>query len=475
MQRIIVRPRRSEGAPAAKAVINSFVAGGAEHGAKVVKAPGPRGQQVVYLSKADARSLAASRPDLIVEEDQPLELYRMPGIPPIMDIAEEEAWTVAVRDPAGRPIPDCTIFAVGRHQGFRADTDHDGRAVLRVQPRLVEKIIVSPRNGFWSRIIAPPAAEATLETTLAPLEASSASAWVHRLIGVDSAHTGPSGRGVTMAVVDSGIAPVEGLFVAGGLSTLDDGDPERWDIDEKGHGTHCAGILAARPSAGVGFRGIAPDATLYSIKVFPGGFISDLIEAVDWCAERKVDLVNLSLGSPAWSDSLASAIEEAAEAGVGMVAAAGNDAAAVAFPAAHPDVLAVSAVGRFGSFPSDSAHGVKVGPYLDWWGGLFSASFTNFGPQVNVCAPGVAIASTVPTGYAAWDGTSMACPIVTGLLALVLELYPGLRTGTRAQSEALRWVASAAAVNTGIPPHFQGRGLPTMPRMLAAAKSLMQR
>jgi subtilisin family serine protease len=387
--------------------------------------------------------------------------------------AEEEVWTVGVRDPTGAPIPNCTIFGVGPQQGFRAETNDRGVARLRVQRRLVEQVIISPQHDFWSRIIPPPPEGTALETTLAPIDAAAASIWLHRLVGIHSEHAGPSGRGATIAVVDSGIAPGRGVHTAGGLNTLDGGDPARWDVDEKGHGTHCAGIIAARPTAKDRFRGIAPEATLYSVKVFPGGYVSDLVEAVDWSREHKVDLINLSLGSPAWSEALALAIQEATEAGVTMIAAAGNDASAVAFPASHPDVLGVAAIGRFGSFPTDSAHNLRIGPFRDWWGGLFSASFTNYGPEINVCAPGVAIASTVPSGYAAWDGTSMACPVVTGLLALVLELYPGLRTGTRAQSDALRWLAMAAAASTGMPTAVQGRGLPTLPRLLAVVGGVL--
>jgi subtilisin family serine protease len=428
----------------------------------------------VYLGDTDVRSLAAARPDLIVEEDLPLELYRMPGLPPIMAEAAEEIWEITVRNSTGAPIPDCTIFAVGRNQGFRGDTDQRGSAELRVLRSMVEQLIISPRQGYWSRIISPPATGVTaLETTLSALDATAASQWMHRLLGIDSGQAGLSGRGVTVAVVDSGISAAAGLVVAGGLNTLDNGDPKRWDVDEKGHGTHCAGILGARSDTAGGFRGIAPEATLYSVKVFPGGFVSDLAEAVDWCRDHKVDLVNMSLGSPVWSQALALAIEEATAAGVTLVAAAGNEASVVAFPASHPDVIGVSAIGRFGSFPQDSSHSLRIGPYLDWRGGLFSAKFTNFGAEVNACAPGVAIASTVPTGYAAWDGTSMACPIVTGMLALALECCPALRTGTHMQSEALRWIAAAAAADTGMPSHIQGYGLPTIPRVLDAAKLLI--
>jgi subtilisin family serine protease len=474
LSRIIVRPRRASEAPAAEAAVRAFVGAESEAGgAKLVKSRASVRLHVLEMSVADAQRLATTRPDLIVEEDQPLELFKMPDLPAIAPAVAEDVWQVTVRDPAGQPIPNCTVFAVGDLLGFRAETDANGRTSIRVEAGLVDRVIISPRAGFWSRVVPPPQGARSIETTLMPLDAPRSSAWMLSLLGVNAHHAGLSGQGVTIAVVDSGIARVPGLSVRDGLNTLDGGDPAGWAADEKGHGTHCAGIAAARPDEAVRFRGIAPQAEIFSVKVFPGGFISDLVEAIDWCRERRVDLVNLSLGSRNWSEALAAAITEAVEAGVTLVAATGNDATAVAFPASHPLVLGVGAIGRMASFPRDSAHGGRIGPYRDWHGGLFSATFTNFGAEVDVCAPGVAIPSTVPQGYAAWDGTSMACPIVTALLALALEAVPALRTGTRAQVDALRWIATAGAIDMGMPREIQGHGLVTAPAILAAARSLV--
>ncbi len=168
----------------------------------------------------------------------------------------------------------------------------------------------------------------------------------------------------------------------------------------------------------------------------------------------------MSLGAPAPSQVLASVLQDAYVRGITVVAATGNEATHVAYPAALPGVIAVGAIGRVGTFPADSAHGLKVGHLTDWGGELFAASFTNFGPEVSVCAPGVAVLSTVPSGYAAWDGTSMACPMVTALAALILEAYPAIRTGDAAQPEFLRSIISGAALNLGLPPTVQGFGVP---------------
>lgn len=467
MKRYIIRPRAPGAAPAAEAAVRALVFELGDQAAELVKANPQSGQHVVKLSEADAAKLAQSRPDLIVEEDQPIDLFRVPGLPEILPLQDQVEWTVTVRDPDGAAIPDCTVFAIGPQVGFRADTDAQGVARLTVTPAAVERMICSPRANFWSRVVAPPMGGTAADVQLDRLDAVAASAWWRRLLGLERPNM-PTGQGARVCVIDSGIAGVPSLRVEGGTNTLDDGDPAAWNVDEKGHGTHVAGVIAGRPSSANRFRGIAPDAKLYSAKVFPGGYVSDIVEALDWCRLNRIDLANMSLGAKQPSAAMRQAIATATDAGVTVVAAVGNEAGPVSFPGGFPDVIGVSAIGRLGSFPEDSGHVLKVGPHRDWWGGLFSASFTNFGPQVDVCAPGVAIASTVPQGFAAWDGTSMACPMITGLLALAFERAPWLRTGSRQSRDMLAALVASAAAPTGMPRAFQGAGLLTAPRLLAS-------
>jgi subtilisin family serine protease len=285
-----------------------------------------------------------------------------------------------------------------------------------------------------------------------------------------------SGNGIKVAVIDSGVTDRgDDLKPEGGCNTIEGQDSNAWNLDEKGHGTHTSGIIAARNSA-IGVVGGAPNAQVYSVKVFPSGCLSDLIAGLEWCISNRMDVVNMGLGCYRPSRVLAGAIRDAYDRGITCVVAAGNDASSIAYPATLATTVAVGAIGRFGSFPEESAHALRVSGVYDWYGWLFAANFSNVGPFIDVCAPGVAILSTVPTGYAAWDGTSMASSMITALVALILEAYPAIRTGDAQQVEFVRQILRGAAVNLGMPPTIQGYGLPLAtnalpPRVTNAVRS----
>jgi subtilisin family serine protease len=138
--------------------------------------------------------------------------------------------------------------------------------------------------------------------------------------------------------------------------------------------------------------------------------------------------VQIGVGSERASELVTLKIAEARQNGVACIAAAGGSGRLVQFPAVAPGVLAVSAIGKFGEFPPDSYHaqmalGQPVGA-----DGLFIPKFNGYAPEAAVCAPGVAIVSTVPGGgYAAWDGAAVAAAHVTGFAALLLAHYPLFR------------------------------------------------
>ncbi len=215
--------------------------------------------------------------------------------------------------------------------------------------------------------------------------------------------TGNTGKGVKVAILDTGIDyDHPDLRVAGGVNyagTTKDGStyPADWN-DNYGHGTHVAGIVAARNNT-IGVIGVAPDVSLWAVKVLGdtgGGYTSDIIQGLQWCTTHGIRVASMSLGGGNTS-SLKYACDRAYALGVLLVAAAGNNGGAVTYPAAYSSVIAVSATDSYNR----------------------RASWSNYGPQIELAAPGVSIYSTYKNGtYATLSGTSMACPHVTGAAAL---------------------------------------------------------
>jgi subtilisin family serine protease len=196
--------------------------------------------------------------------------------------------------------------------------------------------------------------------------------------------------------------------------------------DDNGHGTHVAGIAAAKDNS-LGVVGIAPGARLWSIKVLNSsgaGSISDIIAGIDYVTahSNEIDVVNLSFGCECSSPALDAAISNAVHSGIVFVVAAGNnhkDASSFT-PARNPIVIAVSAM-----TDSDGKCG-GVGSSTKYGNDDTFASFSNYGEPVDIVAPGVGILSTYRDGnYAQLSGTSMAAPHVTGGIALYESLHPG--------------------------------------------------
>lgn len=211
---------------------------------------------------------------------------------------------------------------------------------------------------------------------------------------------------VKVGIIDTGISkdhPDLKNNIKGGVNTI---NPRKSWNDDNGHGSHVAGIVGALNNA-IGVIGIGPAVDLYAIKVLGAsgsGYLSDVIEGLQWAVVNGMQVVNMSLGTTSDVQSLRDAVIAAKNAGIIIVAAAGNSGSSVIFPAAYPETIAVSA--------TDQNNVI--------------ASWSNRGPEVDLAAPGVSIYSTYKgTGYTTLSGTSMAAPHVAGSVALVLNTLVG--------------------------------------------------
>jgi subtilisin family serine protease len=224
---------------------------------------------------------------------------------------------------------------------------------------------------------------------------------------------------VDIAILDTGIdLDHPDLNVYKNVSFVRDADT---GDDDNGHGTHVAGIAAAKDD-GKGIVGGAPGARLWSVKVCSGDGeckISDMIKGVEYITQHadEIDVVNISVETPL-SPALNRAVSASIKAGVTYVVAAGNYGhdASTTSPASNPDAITVSAIAD-----SDGKCG-GTGPELQIENATDDtfASFSNFGPSVSIAAPGVAILSTyLDGGYAVDSGTSMASPSVAAAAALI--------------------------------------------------------
>ncbi|WP_051708676.1 type VII secretion-associated serine protease mycosin [Micromonospora parva] len=237
--------------------------------------------------------------------------------------------------------------------------------------------------------------------------------WYLDELRIDQAHKLSTGRGVTVAVVDSGVdashPDLQGQVLPGGRSYGASGDGR---VDEDGHGTHMAGIIAATNAATDGVDGIAPGARILPVKIKKGkGPASDQAQArgIRMAVDGGATVVNVSVGGPgAASPEEEQAIAYALERDVVVVASAGNTAkgeSAVISPANIPGVIAVTGTTRGGAFWSGSVQG----------------------PEAVVAAPGDGILNIGPDhGYGWGDGTSDSAAIVSGVAALVRSKYPDL-------------------------------------------------
>lgn len=408
----------------------------------------------MHEDKASALAMQAQG-QLIVERDQSLQLLDVNYLPPPMVTATLPTNGAAFKTEFlvlgnGKPVKDAEVYLFGSLLPATGTTDSNGRVSLTLYGETansVRRLYVKPKCDYWSFYQEQPdVSDSELNgiglralsewPALANFPQQQALGWGQKAMRLDQIPAHYRGQGIKIAIVDSGAANSHDDLkkITRGFDIINKAtNPNTWNIDTLSHGSHCAGVIGGSASQ-TGIRGFAPEAEIHACKLFPGGQISQLIDALEYCIDKQIDVVNLSLGGAEPSEALEQQILRAKQAGIACIVAAGNTGGAVQYPASSPNVLAVAAIGRINEFPSDSYHTQTITPQIDA-NGYFSARFSCFGPEVAVCAPGVAITSSVPdNNYAAWDGTSMAAPHVTGLAALVLAHHPDFQGGVNMRS-----------------------------------------
>jgi subtilisin family serine protease len=250
---------------------------------------------------------------------------------------------------------------------------------------------------------------------LLPNDTYYGSQWHYPKIGLPAAWDATTGSAtLIVAVVDTGVEltdpELDSKITSGANAGYDFANGDADPTDDNGHGTHVAGTIAAESNNSTGVAGICWACKIMPVKALDStgsGSTLDVAAGIDWARTHGAKVINLSLGSLYHSVTLQTAVDNAFNAGIVVVGAAGNNAGdadtsddAVMYPAAYPNAIGVGA--------TDSSDTI--------------AYFSNYGPELDVVAPGVSIVSTVlGSGYQSWSGTSMATPHVSGVVGLMMS------------------------------------------------------
>jgi subtilisin len=451
---------------------------------EILRSLGEDGPKLVRMETAIARVLRKYDQELIVEPNWRVSAAVQPrrrvvrkadwavpaGRHAAAKLGPERRLTIRVRDTAGRSVPGARVLALDaeRDEGLAATANHKGVAMLRLPAALgvLPRLYVEPA-GPWHGVaryeVGIPAA-GTVDITLRPADPADSR---DALRGWAAKLPPDGGRGVRIAVVDTGVDTRQ-PDLAHVATAATDGLADACSVGvPHPHATHVAGVIGARGQA---FHGLAPQATLLSMRVTPWGSLNttalDLGAGIEAAAtDGDTHLINVSMTSDGPSSFLAAAAARAFHCGAVCFAAAGNQGRhGIAFPAANKWMLAVSAYADRSAMADDATERNDIGAIVSSLDANLSlARFSNYGPDLDFMAPGVGILSChADAGYAIASGTSVAAPAITGMAAAIIARdHPDLLTMPKgpARAVALVRVLISRGFDLGFSTNVQGVGM----------------
>ncbi|MEZ0541235.1 S8 family serine peptidase [Fibrella arboris] len=423
----------------------------------------------------------------LADDDLPQVRAQLPGVRIVPEVFYYRQWQrEAIRQPfrtmqgqpkigvriklteakTGKPVAGVTVVAFTnfeQRQGEQGTSNAQGVVSFKtIGGQRIEQLFGYPQHGYWSlwRKNLTLTNDQVLQLQPLKLDYTDAKQFFYPSAQTDLM----AGTGIRVGVIDTGAGPHPDLVIAGGRCTVTGEDPADFaDVDE--HGTHVSGIVAARGTSPTGVRGAAPGAELRAYRVFgknaEGASNFAIVKAIEQAVADGCDLINMSLGGGTPDDATKDAITFARDNGTICFVATGNDdRSPVSFPASFSLSLAVGAMGRKGTVPANTTDAPYAVAPFGTDKKNFVAGFSNIGPEVDFIAPGVGIISSVPGGYAPLSGTSMACPLATGVAARLLATQPNILAmpRTAARTQAMITFLQTKVKSMGFGATFEGTG-----------------